>query len=103
MRTIRRLWADERGALLAVEWTFVVTLLVLGLIVGLKSVQAAVVGELEEVAAAVGALSQSYGVGGVRGCCAFTAGSFYFDRASEAYPISACTPIAETAVSACAD
>ena len=74
-----KLWSDDRGALIATEWVFVTTILVIGLVAGLKSVQQAVVTELEDVANAVGALSQSYSFAGTSGCAASTNGSRYSD------------------------
>jgi Flp pilus assembly pilin Flp len=98
------LWRDERGALIATEWVFIVTILVIGLVVGLKSVQKAIVNELEEVASAIGALSQSYSFGGTSGCCgAFTAGSTYSDRSANTYEVDTCAQNSGTDVTSCAD
>jgi Flp pilus assembly pilin Flp len=74
-----KLWNDDRGALIATEWVFVATILVIGLVVGLKAVQQAVVTELEDVAGAVGSLSQSYQFGGTSGCGGSTNGSVFGD------------------------
>ena len=87
---LKRLWDDDAGALLAMEWVFLATLLVIGIVVGLKTVQTAVNNELEEVAGAIGSLSQSYSFGGTSGCCATTAGSQFSDT-TNTYPISTCT------------
>jgi len=85
-----RLWSDDEGALLATEWVFVVTILVIGLVVGLKSVQSAVLNELEEVAGAIGALSQTYSYAGTSGCCgSFTNGSSYSDEV-DTFNVRAC-------------
>lgn len=99
----RQLWSDDRGALIATEWVFLVTILVIGLVVGLKSVQQAVVNELEEVASAIGALSQSYSYGGTSGCCAYTYGSTYNDAAANTYEVDSCTQTVTALTSACAD
>ena len=85
-----KLWNDDRGALIATEWVFVVTILVIGLVVGLKAVQQAVVTELEDVADAVGSLSQSYSFGGTSGCCGSTNGSQFADAVHDAN-VSTCT------------
>jgi Flp pilus assembly pilin Flp len=74
-----KLWNDDRGALIATEWVFVVTILVIGLVVGLKAVQQAVVTELEDVAGAIGSLSQTYSFGGTSGCGGTTNGSHFAD------------------------
>jgi Flp pilus assembly pilin Flp len=74
-----KLWNDDRGALIATEWVFVSTIMVIGVVAGLKSVQQAVVTELEDMANAVGSLSQSYTFAGTSGCAASTTGSRYQD------------------------
>ena len=40
---VRRLWNDDCGALIATEWVFVATILVLGIITGLVAVRQAVI------------------------------------------------------------
>lgn len=74
-----KLWNDDRGALIATEWVFVSTIMVIGVVAGLKSVQQAVVTELEDLANAVGSLSQSYTFSGTSGCASSTTGSRYQD------------------------
>ena len=44
-RLIERLWKDDGGALIAMEFLFVATILVLGIIVGLVSVREAIKAE----------------------------------------------------------
>lgn len=84
-------WHDQSGFVLTAELILISTLLVLGLIVGMSSVQSAVVSELEDVGSAIGSLNQSYQYQGfvsrrtIRGAfwCggvkAYTAGSAYYD------------------------
>jgi hypothetical protein len=55
-----RLWTDDAGALLAVEWVFVATILVIGSITGLVAVRQAIIHELEDFAEAVLALCTSW-------------------------------------------
>lgn len=102
-KTMLALWRDDRGALIATEWVFIVTILVIGLVVGLKSVQQAVVNELEEVASAIGSLSQSYSFGGTSGCCSYTYGSRYWDGAANHYEVDSCTETSDTQTTSCAD
>jgi Flp pilus assembly pilin Flp len=85
-----RLWEDDCGALIATEWVFIATILIIGIVAGLKSVQTAVLNELEEFAGAVGALSQSYSIGGVEGCCSNSAGSRYIDTVNT-FSVDTCT------------
>lgn len=96
-----KLWRDDAGAIIATEWVFVVTILVIGLVSGLKAVQMAVLNELEEVAAAIGAISQTYSYGGASGCCAFSNGSTFTDT-TNLYPVDACTPGLDGAGDPCA-
>src|SRR2546423_748982 len=100
---MRHLWNDDKGALIATEWVFIVTILVIGLVVGLKSVQQAVVNELEEVASAIGALSQSYSFGGTSGCCSYSYGSTYWDGSANRYEAATCTEAADRETTSCAD
>jgi Flp pilus assembly pilin Flp len=74
-RLLRKLWLDDHGALIATEWVFVATILVLGIITGLVAVRQAVISELVEFANAVTALSQSYSFAGQSNCLSSTAGS----------------------------
>src|SRR3954451_22299654 len=70
-----KLWNDDCGALIATEWVFVATILVLGAITGLVAVRQAVISELTEFASAVMALNQSYSFTGQTNCQSTTAGS----------------------------
>ena len=63
---LKRLWADEGGAILSAELILIMTMLVIGLITGLHAVQKAVVSELADVAQAIGALNQSYAFTGFK-------------------------------------
>jgi Flp pilus assembly pilin Flp len=76
MKTLfQRLWKDDCGALIATEWVFVATILVLGIITGLIAVRQAVISELTEFANAVMALDQSFSFAGQSNCLSSTAGS----------------------------
>jgi len=54
------LWKDEAGAVISAELALVLSILVLGVIVGLSEVAVAVNTELNDISNAVGALDQSY-------------------------------------------
>ncbi|MFQ3594271.1 MAG: hypothetical protein SNJ82_13910 [Gemmataceae bacterium] len=77
-----KLWNDDAGALIASEFLFVATILVIGIVVGLSSVRIAVVAELSELGNAILALSQGYSISGLTGCCAETDGSQAIDTPS---------------------
>ena len=78
-RLMFRLWKDDAGALIATEWVFVATILVLGAITGLVAVRQAVLAELIDFANAVMSLNQSYSFNGMENCQSMTAGSSYHD------------------------
>jgi Flp pilus assembly pilin Flp len=75
----QRLWSDDEGALIAIEFLFIATILVIGIVVGLVNVRAAISVELTELGNAILALSQGYTVGGQLGCCGSTDGSQAID------------------------
>jgi hypothetical protein len=76
---LQRLWTDDCGALIATEWVFVATILVLGIIVGLVAVRQAVISELTEFAGAVMSLNQSFSFTGQSNCQSSVAGSQAID------------------------
>lgn len=91
----RSLLADDSGFIISAELVLVATILVIGVIVGLSEVQHAVVGELNDVADAIGSANQSYSYSGFSkrdwgwgrwgwgwggaGTHAWTAGSMFVD------------------------
>lgn len=100
---MKQLWTDDRGALIATEFLFLATILVLGIVVGLTALRNAVVNEFEDFAGAVGALSQAYSFSGTSGCCgAFTNGSFFIDQ-QHTYSVSTCTQASDFGSASCAD
>jgi len=90
-----KLWHDDCGALIATEWVFVATILVLGAITGLVAVRQAVISELTEFANAVMALNQSYSFSGQTNCQSTTAGSAAADS-SDSIPASSIAATAST-------
>ena len=77
---LNRLWNDEGGAIISAELVLVATILVIGMIVGLKSVRDAVVTELADVGQAISQINQSYEYWGVSGHFARTFGSSFQDN-----------------------
>jgi hypothetical protein len=63
MQMLRRLWNDESGFIASTDLLILSTIVVLGMIVGLVTFRDQVVQELGDMAAAVGALDQSYSYG----------------------------------------
>ncbi len=70
-----RLWRDDGGALLALEWVFLATLLVFGLTTGLVAVRNAITSELTSVADAATQLPVCFSFSGLSNCAATTCGA----------------------------
>lgn len=79
MIAVKKLWNEDNGAVIATEYLFVVTILVIGLVVGLAGLRAAINAELTELANAILALSQGYTVNGSTGTAGSTDGSQAID------------------------
>jgi Flp pilus assembly pilin Flp len=79
MRMFSRLWADDLGAVVSAELVLVLTILVLGMIVGLTSLRDQIVQELADVGAAIAAVNQSYSFSAISGHHSSTAGSSFVD------------------------
>src|SRR6186713_1701873 len=62
LHQFRRLWRDERGSAASAEIVLIITILVIGLIVGAKTVRDAIVTEFADFAQAISVLDQSYNV-----------------------------------------
>ena len=60
MTTLRALWNNESGMVVSAELVLVLTIAVIGMIVGLSEVAVAVNTELNDVSNAIGALDQSF-------------------------------------------
>ncbi|WP_339745904.1 hypothetical protein [uncultured Rubinisphaera sp.] len=81
---------DESGFIVSAELVLIATILVIGLIVGLSSIQHAVVAELNDVGDAIGSLNQSYYFTGFSkqksfggGVAAYTRGSSFNDETDD--------------------
>ena len=104
-------WKDEEGVILSAEIVLLGTILVLGMIVGLVELQAAVVAEMSDLGDAIGNMDQSFqvpgfvsykqgnncggiGVCGTCGIKAATHGASYSDRADlcDCNSIVVCAP-----------
>lgn len=91
-----KLWNDENGLIISAELVLVLTIAVLGIIVGLSSVVLAVNSELLDVAHAIGSLNQSFGVPGFTGCkkfglpIAYTVGSVNNDQPDDCDCMTSC-------------
>jgi hypothetical protein len=92
---LRQLWSDDTGALLASEFLFLYSMLVVGTVTGLVAVRQALVSELVESANALLALNQSYSFSGLSNGMASTGGSSAVDHTNS-------IPLASAAASAAA-
>ena len=81
MKMLSRLWAEETGAIVSAEIMLVASILVIGVIVGLKSVRDAVITELADVAQALSNVNQSYSYSGAAGHHVFVGGGRFNDLA----------------------
>ncbi len=75
-----RLWKDEAGAILSAELVLLMTITVIGLIVGMRALAGAVNAELADLGSAIGRVDQSFSYGGSSYCCARTYGSAFNDK-----------------------
>jgi hypothetical protein len=86
-----RLWKEETGAIVSAEIMLVATILVIGVVVGLKSVRDSVVTELADVAQALANVNQSCSYSATAGHHAFTAGAAFTDMADFCDSAATCT------------
>jgi len=105
---LRQLLNDEAGFIVSAELVLVATILVIGMIVGLSSIQHAVVQELNDVGDAIGAVNQSYfysgfsatKTGGSDKPKSYTRGSSFLDRVDDCdndqCELACDAPVAET-------
>ena len=82
---LMKLFRDEHGVVISAELALVLTIVVIGVIVGLSEVAVAVNTELNDISNAIGALDQSYGYTGFhhrngRKAIAFSSGTTYSDQ-----------------------
>jgi Flp pilus assembly pilin Flp len=82
---LSRFWKEETGAILSAELTLIITLVVIGTVVGLGKLRVAVNSELVDLANAIGSLNQSFTVPAldICSCNAFQAGSGFLDEPDE--------------------
>ena len=78
---MKNLINDEAGFVVSAELILIATITVLGLVVGLAEVRQAVSEELEDVAAAIGSVNQSYCFNGLQTRKGQTSGSHFCDHA----------------------
>jgi hypothetical protein len=79
--TCLRLWREESAAIVSAEIILVASILVIGVISGLKSLRDSVVTELADLAQAIANINQSYSFSGVSGHHAFSGGGVFGDAA----------------------
>ena len=75
----QKLWNDECGGLLSLEFVLVATLMLGAVGVGASAVNTALVTELADLGGFIGSLSQSFSIGGYKGHHAGSPGQGYID------------------------
>ncbi len=77
---------DEAGLILSAELVIILTIAVLGMVVGLVNIQSALIGEFADLGLAFQSLNQSYSTPSYRGCwkwwggrTSWVAGSYFID------------------------
>ena len=83
MTMFKSLWEDQSGAIISAELILVVTILILGMVVGLTTLRDQVIQELGDVAIAIASVNQSYSFSGVTGHHSSSAGSVFIDLLDE--------------------
>lgn len=89
LRNFSKLAADEHGFIISAELVLVLTIAVLGMVVGLTAVRDSVTEELNDLAHAFGAINQSFNFNGLKKCRnhgdlhAFVAGSGFNDTTDD--------------------
>lgn len=79
-KLLTQLKNDENGMIISAELVLIVTIGVLGMIVGLNAVAGSINGELNDISSAFGAINQSYGYQGMtKYGHSWVAGSGYLD------------------------
>lgn len=101
LRNFSKLVADENGFIISAELVLVLTIAVLGMVVGLTAVRDAINSELNDLSNAFGAINQSYNYNGLKkelrsgGVHAYVAGSGFNDKSDDCD----CKPISYIEVS----
>ena len=89
LRNFSKLAADEHGFIISAELVLVMTIAVLGMVVGLTAVRDSITQELNDVAHAFGSINQSYNYNGLKkdrcygDIHAFVAGSGFNDTSDD--------------------
>jgi len=97
---MKNFWNDESGVIISAELVLVLTIAVLGVIVGLSSVVVAVNTELLDLAHGIGTLNQSFAFPGFTGCkkgnnaISYTFGSVNTDTTDDCDCATSCDLIA---------
>jgi hypothetical protein len=98
LRHFSKLFDDEQGFVISAELVLVMTIAVLGMVVGLTAIRDSINAELNDLSNAFGAINQSYNYNGLKkharhgGLHAFVAGSGFNDRGDDCdcNPITYC-------------
>jgi len=99
---LMKLFRDEQGVIISAELALILTIVVIGVIVGLSEIAVAVNTELNDISNAIGALDQSYAFTGFHArdgkLKSYTVGSTYRDRLDDCDLNESCDIVCGAAV-----
>lgn len=99
---LMKLFRDEQGVIISAELALVLTIVVIGVIVGLSEVAVAVNTELNDISNAIGALDQGFGFTGFhardRKFKSFVSGTTFRDRIDDCDLNDSCDIVCGVAV-----
>ncbi len=106
MSCLKRLWRDDAGVIISAEVVLILTIIVLGVIVGLVALRDAIVTEFHDIGLAISNLNQSYAFTGMAGCMkwggwgrtSWTAGSWFVDTYDGLNVVTATDIVAQPSV-----
>ena len=81
---LKKLWNNDAGFIISAELVLVLTIAVLGMVVGLSHITLALNQELNDVGQAIGALNQSFSFVGYH-CCRISHGCYTASVAGSAF------------------
>jgi len=79
MSLISRFWNDDTATVISAELVFIMSIVTLGMIVGLTTYRDQLVFEYADLGAAIGAINQSYSFSAMTGTNYSVAGSVFVD------------------------
>lgn len=76
---LKAIWIDETGVIISTELVLLLTILVIGMIVGLTTLRDSLATEFADIGQSISNMNQSFNYSGVQGHGAFTSGGTFSD------------------------